>query len=432
MRRAENFAIQLQQLTAFDQCDPGFVEAIALFSAKLTSSYSLTSRRFSVWAEVRSLLDEAFTRAVESYSGAWQHQLLGGMKLSGMGKTPPEWRADPVIIECLSGYDRTELRVSKKECLEVKTPDILEVDWQVSNLRLWYTNLRYVIRSAHNATSDPYEPACDRFCSTLDTAMRLLSVLAALRPGRAMYFGNWLSDDRTRPQGASYCELCWRATKRWSSLIGTENGPSKYLPEAKWRKLSNRYCEVHDPGEPKSRYHRDLPYKQAFRRELKALKGHALSGYSFRFPLPNGADTQELRKTAYDQVHSKLHAVATSKAASPGLREKVWVLHKKGFHKAEIARRLGISRQAVSKAWKALDDLVRRRQAGAYIDPATGESQVSDAVFNELKSLHAQGMPIADIAHRMGLLEREVAVLVRRGGDEAATNQLIQMLYGPP
>jgi hypothetical protein len=48
---------------------------------------------------------------------------------------------------------------------------------------------------------------------------------------------------------------------------------------------------------------------------------------------------------------------------------------------------------------------------------------------NELKSLHAQGMPIADIAHRMGLLEREVAVLVSRGSTEA-TNQLMQVLYG--
>lgn len=219
MRRAENFTIHLQQLTAFDQCDPGFAECIAFFSAKLTSSHSLTSRRYSVWAEVRSILDEAFTHAVESYSGAWQHQLLGNMKLSCMGKSPPEWRADPVIVECPSGYDRTELRISKIDQLEVKTPDTMDVDWQVSNLRLWYTNLRYVIRSAQDAASDPYEPACQRFCSTLDTAMRLLSVLAALRPGRSMYFGDWLLDDRTRPQMVSYCELCWRTTKRWSSLM---------------------------------------------------------------------------------------------------------------------------------------------------------------------------------------------------------------------
>lgn len=430
MKRAENFAIQLQQLTAFDQCDPGFAECIALFSAKLTSSHSLTSRRYSVWAEVRSILDEVFAHAVESYSGAWQNQLLGNMKLSGMGKSPPEWRADPVIIECPSRYDRTKLRISKIDQLEVKTPDTMDVDWQVSNLRLWYTNLRYVIRSAQDAASDPYEPACHRFCSTLDTAMRLLSVLAALRPGRSMYFGDWLLDDRTRPQTVSYCELCWRATKRWSSLMSTKEGPSKYLPEAKWRKLSNRYCEVHDPGEPKSRYRRDLPYKQAFQRELEALRGRGSSGFLFRFPLPNGADAQELRKTAYDQVHSKLRPVTASPATNPGLREKIWVLHKEGLHQAEIARRLGISRQAVSKAWKGLDDLIRRRRSRAYIDPTTGEPSVSGAVFNELKSLHAQGMPIAEIACHLELMESEVGILVHQGTDEASTNLLKQLLYG--
>ncbi len=414
MRRAENFTIHLQQLKALDQCDPGFAECIALFSAKLTSSHSLTSRRYSVWAEVRSILDEAFTHAVESYSGAWQHQLLGNMKLSCMGKSPPEWRADPVIIECPSGYDRTELRISKIDQLEVKTPDTMDVDWQVSNLRLWYTNLRYVIRSAQDAACDPYEPACQRFCSTLDTAMRLLSVLAALRPGRSMYFGDWLGDDRTRLQAASYCELCWRETMRWAALMNTEEGPGKFLPDSRWRKLSDRYCGIHDPSDPGSKYHSDLPYKQAFRRELEALRGRGRSGFLFRFPLPNGADTQELRKTAYDQVHSGLRPATASLHAEPGLREKVWVLHREGLHQAEIARRLGVSRQAVSKAWKSLGELVSRRQAEVYIDPITGEPSIRPSVLAELRSLHAQGIPIAEIARRTRLLKRTVQALVFR------------------
>lgn len=257
--------------------------------------------------------------------------------------------------------------------------------------------------------------------------MRLLSVLGALRPGRSLHFGNWLSDDRTRPQGASYCELCWRATMRWRSLMEIE-GPARYLPEARWRKLSSRYCEVHNPSEPKSRYRRDLPYKKAFHHEIEALRGFKPSEYLFRLPLPNGADIQELRKTAYDQVHSKLHAVTISPAGAPGLREKVWALHRDGLHQAEIARRLGVSRQAVSKAWKGLDDLVRRRMAKAYIDPVTGEPAVSTVVFAELKSLHAQGVPISEIARQLGLIETEVAVLVNRGSDNESTAQLMQIL----
>lgn len=416
MRRAENFAIHVQQLKPFGECDPNFAAAIALFSAALTPSHSLTSRRYSVWAKVSSLLDGAFARTVQSYSGDWHQELLGKMPLSGMGSRPPVWRPAPETIQCTGGHDRTEIGLSKIDPLEVKTPDLMDVDWQVSNLRLWYFNLRYAIRSAQDAASDPYEPACHRFCSTLDTAMRLLSVLAALRPGRSFYFGDWLSDDRTRPQAASYCELCWRVSMRWSAFLGLEEDSDKYLPEARWRRLSNRYCEVHDPSDPKSQYRRDRPYKEAFLRELRALKGQGRSGYLFRFPLPNGADTQELRKTAYDQVHSRLRPMTSPVPAAPGLREKIWALHKDGLRQAEIARRLGISRQAVSKAWKALDDLVRRRQRGAYLDPATGESAVSDAVISEIKAMYARGAEVAVIARHMGILEREVAVLVRRGG----------------
>ena len=272
MKRAENFAIHLQQLKAFDQCDPDFTKALDLFSAKLTPSHSLTSRRYSIWSEVRLLLDDAFLRAIENYPGAWEFELLGGTRLSVMGKQPPEWRVNPAVIENSSGYDRTELRANKIDQLEVKAADVLAVDWQISNLQLWDMNLRYAIRSAQDAVNDPYEPSCEQFCRTLDSVRRLLSVLDALRPGRTLYYGNWFMDDRTRPQATSYCELCWRETKRWVGLMDAGEGPGKYFPDARWRKLSNRYCEIHDPSDPGSRYHADLPFRAAFRRELEDRK----------------------------------------------------------------------------------------------------------------------------------------------------------------
>ncbi|MEB0025898.1 helix-turn-helix domain-containing protein [Pseudomonas sp. MH9.2] len=414
MKRAENFAIHLQQLKAFDQCDPDFTKALDLFSAKLTPSHSLTSRRYSIWSEVRLLLDDAFLRAIENYPGAWEFELLGGTRLSVMGKQPPEWRVNPAVIENSSGYDRTELRANKIDQLEVKAADVLAVDWQISNLQLWDMNLRYAIRSAQDAVNDPYEPSCEQFCRTLDSVRRLLSVLDALRPGRTLYYGNWFMDDRTRPQATSYCELCWRETKRWVGLMDAGEGPGKYFPDARWRKLSNRYCEIHDPSDPGSRYHADLPFRAAFRRELEALRGRGYSGFAFRFPLPNGADTQELRKTAYDQVHSRLRPATTSLTAKLGLREKIWILHEEGLHQAEIARRLGVSRQAVSKAWKSLRELVLKRQAEVYIDPGTGEPSIKPSVLAELKTLHAQGVPISEIARHTRLFKRTVQALVGR------------------
>ena len=138
------------------------------------------------------------------------------------------------------------------------------------------------------------------------------------------------------------------------------------------------------------------------------------SGFAFRFPLPNGADTQELRKTAYDQVHSRLRPATTSLTAKLGLREKIWILHEEGLHQAEIARRLGVSRQAVSKAWKSLRELVLKRQAEVYIDPGTGEPSIKPSVLAELKTLHAQGVPISEIARHTRLFKRTVQALVGR------------------
>ncbi|CAD5108545.1 hypothetical protein [Zestomonas carbonaria] len=416
MKRAKSFAFHLQSLQAFDHCDPEFAKALDLFSKSLTPSHSLTSRRYSVWSAVRSFLDEIFVCVVESYSGVWQAELLDRVKLSEMCKSPPVWRADPKIFESPSGYCRAELNVFKVDKLEVKAADTLSINWQVSNLELWDANLRYAIRSAQEAASDSNESSCNRFCGTLDTVRGLFDFLAALRPGRTMHYGNWLSDSRTRPQATSYCALCWRTTKRWAAFTDAEDGAGRYSPDARWRKLSNRYCEIHDPSDPDSMYHCDLPYKPAFLRELEALMQRGRSEFLFRFPLPNGADIQELRKTAYDQVHAGLRPATTSLSVTPGLRERVWVLHREGLRQAEIARRLGVSRQAVSKAWKSLKELVSQRQAEVYINPVTGEPDIAPSVLADLASLHAQGVPIAEIARRTRLLKRTVEVLIYRAG----------------
>ncbi|HBO5136185.1 TPA: hypothetical protein L4W91_002385 [Pseudomonas aeruginosa] len=197
-------------------------------------------------------------------------------------------------------------------------------------------------------------------------------------------------------------------------MVADENG-ELLLPDAGWRRLSDRYCEHHDPGDPYSRYRADLPFKQAFQREVEALEGVARSGFEFRFQLPNGADAQELRKTAYDQVHARLRpcSSATENSAEPGLRERVWLLHREGLHQAEIARRLGVSRQAVSKAWKSLGELVKTRQAETYVDPISGEPAVRPALVAQLKELQAQGATVAEMARRTRLFKHTVRAIIR-------------------
>ncbi|WP_162884962.1 helix-turn-helix domain-containing protein [Pseudomonas syringae] len=185
--------------------------------------------------------------------------------------------------------------------------------------------------------------------------------------------------------------------------------------------LSNRYCHVHKPGSPK--YHADLRYKAAFHHHLSALSRSGRSEFAFNFLPPSSADTQEIRKLAYDQVHSGLHVVTTGEPSSLGLREKVWLMHEEGISQSEMARRLGISRQAISKAKKSLESLIKTHHAGSDINPLTGEARVSDPVRKAIRDASMKGLSITAIAKQVGLSKGTVDGLVRlMGGSRQKTH----------
>ena len=125
---------------------------------------------------------------------------------------------------------------------------------------------------------------------------------------------------------------------------------------------------------------------------------------------------QEVRKTAYDQVHSGLHAIASSSGAAMGLREKVWLMHGEGIRQSDMAKRLGVSRQAISKAKKSLVELVNAHHAGSYIDPRIGEAQVPERIRDDIRDALRRGLPVAAIAKEVGLSKGTVDGLVRLMG----------------
>ena len=179
--------------------------------------------------------------------------------------------------------------------------------------------------------------------------------------------------------------------------------------------LSQRYCSIHKPGS--SKYHADLRYKSAFQRQLAVLMGSARSEFAINFRPPDAADMQEVRKTAYDQVHSGLHAIASASGASMGLREKIWLMHGEGLSQSEMAKRLGVSRQAVSKAKKSLEELLNTHLAGSYLNPITGEAQVSERTREDIQDGLRHGLPIATIAKEVGLSKGTVDGLARLIGE---------------
>jgi len=408
---AENLAIHVESIKPFDGCDPDFSAAIKVFAGQISPSHSLTSRRYSVWSAVRDCLDKSFGDCIESYSGEWQRALLCGTKLSEVGVRPPQLRLE---FDALDGaFARRPSYSSLRNAASgsARPPTMLAVDWQAANLEAWDENIKYAICSAQDGVLETTAQACSQFCATLDTVRTLLSVLGTFRPSRSTcsLSGGLLADGRTRPQGTTYCELCWRETMRSGVLTRYRD----LHPGASGRGLSDRYCEVHNPSAAGSRYRADLPYKSAFMAELGALNLNGVSVFSFRFPLPNGADTQERRKTAYDQVHARLRAVATKNGSSAGLRERVWMMRSGGLHQAEIARQLCISRQAVSKALKSLGELVKTRSVERYLNPVTGEVALDGDVFGRIKALPSQGLTVSDIAAQTGLFKHTIHQALR-------------------
>lgn len=283
-----------------------------------------------------------------------------------------------------------------------------EVDWQLSNLGQWDINLRLAIHSLL-ALPDAARDENVELCGAIDSVRELFRVFGHFRPKRTTALREFgaLIDERTRSQQGIYCELCWRQTirsKRLEELASmplNEAGRLRGSERIVAGNLSGRYCMVHKPGSAK--YHADLRYKKAFHHHLAVLLGSERSHYAFNFHLPDAADIQEVRKTAYDQVHSRLHAIAPAGQQAVGLREKIWVMHREGISQAEMARRLGVSRQAISKAWKSLSSLVDARQAGSYIDPVTGEVPFSATTYAAVRDALRSGLSFAETAKAVGL-----------------------------
>ena len=96
-----------------------------------------------------------------------------------------------------------------------------------------------------------------------------------------------------------------------------------------------------------------------------------------------------------------------------GLREKVLLMRQEGLSQSEMARRLGVSRQAISKAKKSLEALVSAHQAGSYLNPLTGEAQVPEHIRGRIRGGVDRGLSVAMIAREVRLSKGTVDGLIR-------------------
>jgi DNA-binding CsgD family transcriptional regulator len=462
MARLDYVLSSLSDYACDPRCPDQFAAGYNVVLSGLAESSSLTSRRYPIWPLVRANLDGALEVCIAGYSGVWAKELLSGASLSEMAQQPPQFCAMP----CTESSGSLAAKVVASEFVTAKPEGMPEVDWQLLNMDRWDANLRFAIRSLLGPKGLPLSGA-EALCGALESVRELFRLLRHFRPKRtgALVDFDALQDDRTRPQGEAYCALCWRLSIRSRRLqeldaqekqeVGKVVRAGRFtggIQETRWAQalmlkvcqhlprscallskaevanlraifdrfraerivagnLSRQYCSVHQPGSPK--YHADLRYLAAFQHHLSVLTGAARSEFAFNLRLPDAADLQEVRKVAYDQVHSGLHAIAPSRRGSLGLREKVWMMHQEGMSQSEMARRLGISRQAISKAKKSLESLMNAHHAGSYLNPTTGEAQVPHHVREAIGNCLARGLPVAAIAKQVRLTKGTVDGLVR-------------------
>ena len=120
-----------------------------------------------------------------------------------------------------------------------------------------------------------------------------------------------------------YCELCWRLSQAAERNIDHPEESS----------ATQRYCTEHNPSIPSSKYRNDYRFRARFHEELRKLK------------LVKRQDPLEeisARALAYKNAHMK----------KTSLRNEIFTLHKVGYNQSEISKKLGVTRQAVSKSLK--------------------------------------------------------------------------------
>lgn len=374
-------------------CDPDTANAVARAWAGLTSSHTITSRRYSVWGLLRRHVDAPFRRFLLTYTGHWDCRLLAGFAPS------LAWKAPATAVRAFAVEDPAASSVLRRSAHEGGS----RADEFVLSIEQWCEFLRLSARSAESTLDS------QQLVATLDTVRGLLTDLRRFRPEYGVTAdGEVLADVVTRSAQYTFCELCWRESLRTKSLRNASK------PSA--RKLSSRFCTIHDPRDPKSRYRSDIRYRDAFAKELDALLGLHESSYLVGFQPPRSADEQEIRKTAYDLVHARLRPLGSSR---PGQRERIADLARQGLSQAEISRRLGVSRQAVSKGLQSLKQVMHVRLLDAELSPRTGESLTLSgdsgaAIAKLVEELRSKALTPSQIARKLGRSRHSLECLLHQ------------------
>ncbi|OZI78658.1 LuxR family transcriptional regulator [Bordetella genomosp. 6] len=318
-----------QTITIWEGCDPGISKAIERFQDRWRP-YSTASRRYPI----RRLIQEVIDPAVATYMKSLPARYSGFVSGFGAGMNFSE------TIR-LVGFDTI--------------------------VRLQRQLLRHFIK-----TEDKQDSRDQRFVATIESLTSLAWDCACKRPKKTTTTTG-VNLNAQRKHG--FCELCGELTEfaDFMATVADKQVNDVELQDRKKLELSHQYCARHRPilanGSRNPAYRQAKRSLARFNLELDRLNRQcakratpqAASGdslvdrYFYHLMLSQtvqSADKGELRNQARLMVDSKLS----------DRKKKILILQWDGLNQSEIARKLGIERQAVSKALKSLASTPRMLQ----------------------------------------------------------------------
>ncbi|MDX9885190.1 LuxR family transcriptional regulator [Thauera sp.] len=308
-------------IVIWEGCDPTVSEAIEQFEDRWRP-YSASSRRYPIVGLIQELIDPA----VAAYTATLPQRYLGHIPGAGTGVS-------------FSGIIR-----------------LVGLDAMV---RMQRQLLRQFIK-----TEDTQTPKDRRFVATLESLIGLVWDCACKRPVKSKVRDTRLNGERLQ----GFCRFCGSLAEL-TSFAGGSDDPKADDAEEKLR-LSSLYCLDHRPKLPSGAW--NPVYRQArrslaqFDLELARLSQQCakpataqvksgdqlVDSYFFHYVAGQTlqpADKAELRNQARLMVDSKLS----------DRKKQMLMLQWSGLNQSEIARKLGIERQAVSKALAAIPAIFR-------------------------------------------------------------------------
>ncbi|WP_202808407.1 LuxR family transcriptional regulator [Pseudomonas aeruginosa] len=305
-------------ITVWEGCDPTVSEAIAQLQERW-HPYSRYSDRYPIVRLIQQLIDPA----VATYMNSLPARYSGFVSGVGAGMDFSE------IIR-LVGFD--------------------------TMVRLQRQLLRHFIK-----TEDREDSRDQRFVATIESLIGLVWDCACKRPAKSRVRTTRLNGERRQ----SFCRFCGSLTELAMYADGSDTPKANDLEEE--LRLSSQYCLDHRPRLPSGTW--NLAYRQARwsadqfdlelarlgRQSAKPATPQAKSGNklidSYVFHYVAGqclqpADTAQLRNEARLMVDAKLS----------DRKKQMLMLQWSGLNQSEIARQLGIGRQAVSKAIAAIPE----------------------------------------------------------------------------